>query len=358
MNLNEIFYHDKPLFGLDIGHSSIKAMQVDKVGGNTTVISGYSLSSFAPGAVRNGEIIKPEVLAEAIHNLFEKSLVGAINSRRVACALPTSHTFSRPMKLPPMDQHDIVEATQLEASQYIPVPIDSLYLDYEVTSRSQQGLEVLLVATPRKIVDSYMNLLKSLKLEPVVFEPSINAASRLLQMAGKAAAEPSILVDIGSVTTDLAVFDRTLLVSSTINAGGDTITDLIARNLHMSEKQASELKNQYGIAFSEKQQRIVDAIKSQLDNLVREIQKSIRYHSERAAQSGKHITKVITLGGGAMMPGLNHYLAIELRMPCESFDPWQLVSFGNLAPPAEADRSMYITVAGESILDPLEVTHD
>lgn len=358
MNLNEIFYHDKPLFGLDIGHSTIKAMQVEKGPGKMPAITGYSISEFAPDAIRNGEILKPEVLAEAMHNLFEINMVGTINSRRVVCALPTSHTFSRPMKLPPMDQSDIVEATQLEASQYIPVPLDSLYLDYEITSRTDQGLEVLLVATPRKIVDSYLNLLKSLKLEPVVFEPSINAASRLLQMAGKAAAEPSILVDFGSVTTDIAVFDKTLLVSSTVNAGGDNLTGLIARGLHMSESQASDLKHQFGIAFSEKQQRIVDAIKPQLDSLIREIQKSIRYHSERAAKSGSRIAKVITLGGGAMMPGLNHYLSIELRLPCESFDPWQMVSFGSLTPPAEADRSMYITVAGEAIIDPMEVTHD
>lgn len=358
MNLNEIFYHDKPLFGLDIGHSTIKAMQIENGSGKTPTIAGYAISSFQPDAIRNGEIIKPEILAEAIHNLFEKNLVGSLNSHRVACALPTSHTFSRPMKLPPMDQHDIVEATQLEASQYIPVPLDSLYLDYEITSRSEQGLEILLVATPRKIVDSYISLLKSLKLEPVVFEPSINAASRLLQLAAKTAAEPSILVDLGSVTTDIAVFDKTLLVSSTINDGGDTFTGLIAKGMHMSDSQAVALKEQFGIAFSEKQQRIVDAIKPQLDNLIREIQKAIRYHSERAAQSGKHIAKVVTLGGGAMMPGLNHYLSIELRLPCENFDPWQLITFGSLTPPAEADRSMYITAAGEAMLNPIEVTHD
>src|SRR5262249_43842118 len=158
----------------------------------------------------------------------------------------------------------------------------------------------------KKIVDSYISLLKSLKLEPVAFEPSISAAARLLQMAGDSAAEPSVLVDIGSVTTDIAVFDGTILVSSTINAGGDNLTSLIAKGLHMPDAKAAELKYQDGIAFSEKQQRIVDTIRPQLDNLVHEVQKSIRYHSERAAKSGKKIGKVITLGGGAMMPGLNH----------------------------------------------------
>jgi type IV pilus assembly protein PilM len=358
MNLNGILYRDRPMFGLDIGHGKMKAMQVDKQPGKPAVVTGYGISRFEPGAVTNGEIVKPEVLAEAAHELFEKNLVGNITSARVACALPTAHTFSRPMSLPPMSHHDIIEAIHLEAGQYIPVPLDNLYLDYEISHQDEHGIELLLVATSRKIVDSYLNLLKALSLEPVAFEPSINAASRLLKISGDSNSEPSILVDIGSVTTDIAVFDGTMLVSSTVNSGGDNLTDLLSSRLHLNYQQAIDLKTEYGISYSEKQQRVVDAIKPQLDSLVREIEKSIRYYSERASKSGKQIARVITVGGGAEMPGLNHFLSKELRLPCENFNPWDHITFGSLAPPSEPDRSMYITVAGEAILDPSEVSHD
>jgi type IV pilus assembly protein PilM len=358
MNLNGILYRDKPMFGLDIGHSNMKAMQVSKLPGKPAVVTGYGISRFAPGAVVNGEIVKPELIAQAAHQLFEKNLVGTISSGRVACALPTAHTFSRPMSLPPMDHHDIIEAINLEAGQYIPIPIDNLYIDYEISRQDERGIELLLVATSRKIVDSYLNLLKALSLEPVAFEPSINAASRLLKIGGDSSSEPSILVDIGSVTTDIAVFDGTMLVSSTVNSGGDTITSLLSRNLHLTNEQAIALKTEYGISYSEKQQRVVNAIKPQLDSLVREIEKSIRYYSERASKSGKQISRVITVGGGAVMPGLNQFLSKELRLPCENFNPWDHVTFGSLAPPSEPDRSMYITAAGEAVLDPSEVSHD
>lgn len=346
------------MFGLDIGHSTMKAMEISKLPGKPVVVSGYGLSQFDPAAIVNGEIVKPEVIAQAAHQLFEKNLVGTIDSARVACSLPTAHTFSRPMSLPPMDRHDIIEAIHLEAGQYIPIPTDSLYLDYEISQQDEKGIELLLVATSRKIVDSYLNILKALSLEPVAFEPSINAASRLLQIGGQANSEPSILVDIGSVTTDIAVFDRTMLVSSTVNSGGDTITNSLAKNLHLTHEQAVALKAEFGISYSEKQQRVVDAVKPQLDALVHEIQKSIRYYSERASKSGKQIARVITVGGGAVMPGLNHYLSKELRLPCENFNPWDQVSFGGLTPPSDPDRSMFITVAGEAMLDPTEVSHD
>jgi type IV pilus assembly protein PilM len=260
------------------------------------------------------------------------------------------------MKVPPMSREQITEAVQLEAEQYIPIPIDSLYLDYEVSYQDAQGMELLMVATSRKIVDSYLSLLQSLDLEPVAFEPSISAASRLLRILGDTGGEPSILIDIGSVATDIAVFDKTLQVSSNVNGGADTLTQTIARTLRISQEQAMQIKNQYGIAYSDKQQRIIDAIKPQLEALVHEIGKSQRYYSERGDKSGRKITRVITIGGGAVMPGLNQYLSKQLRLPTDYLEPWGKITFGSLKQPSELDRSMYITAAGEAILDPKEVT--
>jgi len=350
------FYHDEPLFGLDIGHSTLKVMQIDKSAIGLPKVVGYGMSGFKPEAILNGVVVKPNIIAEAMHQLFEKNLVGAINSRRVACSLPTARTYSRPMKLPPMDHNAIVEAIHLEAEQYIPVPITNLYLDYEISRQDNEGIELLLVATSKDIVDSYLTLLQSLDLEPIAFEPSINAASRLLQAKGEKSDEPSILVDIGSVTTDIALFDKNLLVSSTVNNCGDMITDLIAKNLHLTYEQASKLKNESGISFSEKQQRIIDAIKPALDTLVHEIQKTLRYYSERAAKSAKNMSQIVTVGGGAVMPGLNQYLSKELRLPTEHLDPWPNINFGNLPMPEPIDRSIYITAAGEAMLSPDEVT--
>jgi type IV pilus assembly protein PilM len=349
------FYKDEPLFGLDIGHANLKAMQIQRAAGQTPVILGYSLSNFEAGAIQNGIITQPETIAKAMHELLETKLVGHIGSRRVACTLPTSYTFSRPMKVPPMSHDEILEAVHLEAEQYIPIPLESLYIDYEVSAQDADGMELLLVATSKKIVDSYLNLLQSLDLEPVAFEPSINASSRLLKIVSDNGSEPSILLDMGSVSSDIAIFDKSLIVSSTVQGGGDTFTNLIAKALHLSFDQAYELKNQSGIAFSDKQQRIIDAIKPQVDSLVHEIQKSIRYYSERA-KAGQKIARLVTVGGGTVMPGFNQYISKELRLPVESLDPWKKITFGNLPLPSETDRSMFIAVAGEAILDPKEVT--
>jgi len=350
------FYRDEPLFGLDIGHATVKVMQLDLTDIQHPVVLAYGMSSFDPAAIQNGVIVKPQVLGDAMHQLFEHSLTGSISTRRVACSLPTSRTFSRIMKTPPLEHKQIVEAIQLEAEQYIPIPLANLYLDYEVISQSPEAKELSVVATPKTLVDSYMQLLQSLELEPVAFEPSINAAARLLEYEGNFKDEPAILVDIGSVTTDIALFDKTIIVSSTLNSGGDTITELISKSLHLTMEQAGNLKDTSGIAYSEKQQRIIDAIRPVLTSLVHEIEKSVRYYSERAAKSGRKISQIIVVGGGSIMPGLNHYLAKELRIPAHNLDPWPKMDFGQLPVPQTIDRSVYITAAGEAILKPEEAT--
>jgi type IV pilus assembly protein PilM len=349
------FYRDEPLFGLDIGHASLKVMQMQVAPGHVCTVTGYGLSEFDSGAVQNGVITDPEAIAKAMHELFESKMVGKITSQRVACSLPTAHTFSRPMTIPSVNRREIVEAINLEAEQYIPIPITSLYLDYEVISQDQQNTEVLVVAASKNIVDSYFKVLEKLNLQPVAFEPSINAASRLLQMQGVLKSEPTIIIDIGSVSTDIAVFDKTLLVASTVNTGSDNITQLISQGLHLTPKQANDLKNEFGIAFSDRQQRIIDAIKPMLENLVHELQKSVRYYSERAAKSGSKITQLVSVGGGSVMPGLNQYLAKEIRLASQPVEPWKDINFGNLPMPADVERAVYITAAGEAVLSPHEV---
>jgi type IV pilus assembly protein PilM len=142
------FYHDEPLFGLDIGHSSLKAMQIETLPGKPPHVAGYGIGLFEASAIQNGVIVKPEAIAAAVHELFEQRLVGKINSRRVACALPTTHTFSRPMTIPEVNKREIEEAINLEAEQYIPIPLNSLYLDYDVLSQDEQNTEVNQASTP------------------------------------------------------------------------------------------------------------------------------------------------------------------------------------------------------------------
>jgi type IV pilus assembly protein PilM len=355
MKTSELFYQEKPILGLDIGHSNIKVMQIEKSANNLKVV-GYGVIDFPSAYIVNGVVTNYDAVANALYNLFANQIIGALTTRRVACTIPTSRTFSRPLKLPIMEEKDIDQAVRLEAEQYIPVPLANLYVDYEVTNRAADGTELLVVAAPKDIVESHIKLLESVGLEVVSLEPTMNAAARLFGIADPSHNQPSILVDFGSVAVDIAVFDQTMFVNSTVPGGSDNITTQIAKTLGMSLEEAYTLKNAHGIKTGDKVEQVKTAVTPLLDNLIREMKKIIRYYNDRLGQSGHKLTQIVTIGGGANMPGLSEYLSAELNLQARMLNPWDKVQFGKLNPPNEVDRSMYITVTGAAILDPKEIS--
>jgi type IV pilus assembly protein PilM len=349
------FFNDEPLFGLDIGYANAKVMQVVKEDNSQINVLGYGVGEYPSDCIANGVIVNFEAIGQALYDLFTKKLVGSISTKRVACTVPTSRTFNRPMKIPLMDDKQIAEAVRIEAEQYIPVSPDNLYIDYEITHQDDKGIELLMVAAPKNIIDSYIKLLKAVGLQPVSVEPTMSATSRIFSLADPSHGAPSLLIDFGSVSVDIAAFDRAMVVNSTIGGGSDTMNELIAKNLNMTFEEAYELKNKFGISLSARQQEVLDAVNPVLENLTREAKKITRYYNDRMAEEHRRIVQIIIIGGGANMPGLNQYLSKELGLPTKMLNPWDHVSFEGLKPPNDIELSRFITVTGEALLDTREV---
>lgn len=350
------FYHEQPLFGLDIGHSSMKIMQLERFSGKKPKVLGYGVSNYYPeNAITNGLIVNFEVLAQTMREMFNDRLVGNISTKRVACTVPTSHTFSRPMTLPPMDKQEIQDAVKLEAEQYIPIPLENLYLDYDISRQDEAGIDLLVVATPKNIVDNSIKFLESLGFEPIALEPTMNAAGRFFRMAGLSHSEASLLIDFGSVAIDLAVFDPSMFVNSTISNGSDTLTNLISRKLNISLSEAYIIKTKDGIGQGDQMTAVLDAARPILEPMVHEIRKIMRYYDERSAERHRKISQIITTGGGSTLRGLTEYLSREVGVPTRRLDPWPNIDFDGLTPPTDQASSMYVTAAGEAILSSKEI---
>ncbi len=354
-NTQSLFYRDKPLFGLDIGFSTIKAMQLEDDPKGKTSVVGYGVYDFDDSAIKDGIIVDYEKLAQAAVTLFESNIIGTITTRRVAATIPASKAYSRVISLPAkLSKKEQDEAVRLEASQYIPIPVEELYLDYSVTQKGPENNEVLVVGVPKKIVDSYMKFFEVIGLEVCALETTISAASRIITRVEDSDEIPTILIDLGSLSVDLTVFDKNLVVNGTIPGGGDDFSNRIAEKLGIDKTEANTVKTKYGLGVSKHQAVIRDALKPQLDSLIKEIRRVVRYYEDRT-EGKTSIGQIITMGGGANMPGLVDYLTDNLRIPTRMCSFWSEFDVGKLQPPAEASRSIYVTVAGAAITDPAEI---
>jgi type IV pilus assembly protein PilM len=347
-----LVYKDEPLFGLDVGSSTVKVMQILKKGKKQRVI-GYGAINYEPNAVKDGVIENPEELAKAVKNLFEKGLIGEVTTRRAAFSIPVAKTYNRVMTMPKMNSKDLLEAVRTEAAQYIPVPIDDLYIDYSITVTSKDNFELMTSAAPKKLVDSYVTFADLIGVEIGILETTISAASRLVAHA-ELNDIPTILIDFGSQSVDMTIYDKQLIVTGTVNGGGETFTDLISQKLDVSKQVAHTIKTKYGLSVSKKQNEIEESLKPILSSLSKEVRKMIRYYNERTNTENR-IGQIITMGGGANMPGLSEYLTNELRMACRMCNPWTNLDFGKLQPPNEIEKSMYITAAGLTMVNPKEI---
>lgn len=355
-----LFFRDKPLFGLDIGPTSLKVMQVNqpaaRVNGKVDrlpQVIGYGFTTFDRAATEDGVIVQHEIIAKAARDLFDRHLIGDITTRRVALAIPAYRTFTRSLELPQLKNSELINAVELETEQYVSVPLDDLYVDFEVTKQTSENTELFAVAVPKTIVDSYMDLAHILGLEPVLIEPTLSSSGRLFSLDDQSDI-PTVIIDFGSKSADISIYDKHILVTGTVQAGGETFTNIIRDKLNVSLAEAGLIKTKYGLGVSRRQSEIRQAIAPVLGELMKEIKRMMRYHEERYGAE-RPIQQIITLGGGANMPGLSDYLTNELRLAVRHTNPWHYLNYKGLQPPSEADKPMYATVAGLCLSDPTKV---
>jgi type IV pilus assembly protein PilM len=349
-----LFHVDKPVFGIDIGFSSVKVMQIDQ-SKKKPQITGYGYGTFKSSSMKSGVIVDHEEMAKSIYEIVSNNLVGSLSTKRVVAAVPVGRSYNRILSLPHLSKSDLDEAVRLEAKQYIPASLEDLYIDYQVVEEQEETIDVLVVAAPRAVIDSYETLFQILGLETAAVETSINAGTRLVMHAENTDV-PTLIIDFGSKSSDLSIFDRALRVTGTVGSGGDNMTDAIAKELGVTKQQAHTIKSKYGIDASKKQKQVIAAVQPVLDKLVAEIKKMDRFYQDRS--SSKKIEQVIILGGGANMPGLADYITDKVRVATRMCNPWLNLSFGSIQPPHQLEKTLYATAAGLALVNPKEIDRD
>jgi type IV pilus assembly protein PilM len=347
------FMKNLPVFGLDIGHSSLKVMQTEVDHHGKMRVVGYGSANFDPSAITDGVLTDPEILAKATLNLFNHRLIGDITTRRAVMAIPSYRSYSRSIQLPKLKPDELEEAVRLEVEQYTPLPLDDLYIDYMVTAAAEETSEVFAVAIPRKIVDSYLVLSRLLGLETVLIETTMSAAARLFSHDVHSDIA-TVIIDFGTLSSDISIFRGQVVVTGTVPSGGLVFTRSIAKQLGISESEAATIKTHYGLASSKKQTEIAAALDPTLSATAKEIRRMIRYYEDRYG-TDHPIGQIVALGGGANMPGLTDYFTSALRLPVRTYDPWNYLNAARLQLPARPDHPMYATVAGLSLTNPSEV---
>jgi type IV pilus assembly protein PilM len=322
-----LFGSKKGLVGVDIGSSSVKAVEL-KVGGkgrDEFQLVNIGIEPLPPEAIVDGAIMDSGAVIDSIQRLFQET---RIKTAEVSTGVSGNAVIVKKISLPQMSAEELAESIHWEAEQYIPFDIQDVALDYQVIEGGGSGgnMDVLLVAVKKDKISEYTSALTQAGRTPSVVDVDVFALQNCYEMnygidGGRVVALLNIgasIMNVNVVKGGVSVFNRD------IAAGGNQYTDAIQKDLNLSFDQAEALKKgeQVDGASPESLHPILQAVS---ENIAMEIQKTFDFF--RATSQEDRIDQIFLSGGTAKVHGLRELLAERFGAPVELLNPFLNVRY-------------------------------
>ena len=313
----------KTIVGLDIGSSSIKAVELKKSRGGIE-LSHVGVEPLANDVVVDSMIMDSPAVASAITKLFTDS---GIKSKAVATSVSGHSVIVKRIPVPTMTEDQLADNINTEAAQHIPFDIADVNIDYQILSDDLSGpqMDVLLVAVKKDKILNYTNVLSMAGKAPTIVDIDVFA----LQNCYEYNYEPSpgstvALLNLGASVMNINILKgSTPLFTREVSVGGHQYTDALQKELDLSFDDAESLKlgNKVGTVSEDAKTPILQQV---TEIIVLEIQKTFDFF--RASASGEHIEKIYVAGGSSKVPGLVEALRQEFSLPVEILNPFQRIT--------------------------------
>ena len=319
-----LFGKKKNLVGLDIGSSSIKAVEVKPAKGDAWELANVGIEYLPPEAIVDGQIMDSTTVIDAVHSLFDEY---KIKTREVATAISGNSVIVKKIQLPSMTEQELAESIHWEAEQYIPFDIQDVNLDYQVLEPGAAGgsMDILLVAAKKDKINDYMSVINQAGRNPIVMD--IDAFALQNAYGVNYVAGPGrivALVNIGASQANINALkgDSSVFTRDITTVGGNQYTDAIQKDLSVSFDQAENLKTGQSGQGMESVIPIIDQV---TETVLMELQKTFDFF--KATTSEDRIDLIVLSGGSARVVGLHDKMAERFDTRVELFDPFQSVSY-------------------------------
>lgn len=290
------------VLGIDIGSSSIKMVEL-RPGNPKSILETYGmieLASYEQHRSNEGLRTDMDKRGQAILDLLHE--VGAFASS-AGMSLPLSTVFISLVETLKRDEKQLQQIIQTEAKRYIPVPIETVTLAWQIIREPEPGSafthaekrqiesprphKIILVATRNETLDEYQKISRDAHLYVPFYEAEVFSALRSLpHMRGA----PFLFMDIGISGSKIYIAD----------AQGNAV------DTHYLETISTA-----GLASSETIVKLAETA-------------SRMVHTYNAAHPGSIATCILS-GGGALIPEMAPYMTHALQLPVKRADPFSEV---------------------------------
>lgn len=303
-----------PLVGVDISSTAVKLLQLTESGGRYRV-EHYAVEALPPNAVVEKNIVEVEAVAEAIKRAVNRS---GTRVRHAVAAVSGSSVITKIIPIQgDLDQDALEDQVQVEASNYIPYPIDEISMDFEVLGpvpNTPEMVNVLLVASRMENVDLRQNALELggltaqiIDVEAFAMENAFKLVADQLSVSRDAIVA---LLDIGATMTNLTVLRNQRGIYSREQVfGGKQLTDEIMHRYGLSYDEAGQAKRQGGLPESYE----VEVLEPFKEALVQQVSRLLQFFY--AGSDYNRVDQVVLAGGCASITNIASLVEEQIGVP-------------------------------------------
>ncbi len=320
-NIFDKKYH---YLGLHINEHALKALEFSFSRTKTT-IRGYTNVPMSKGLIVNDTFTSPEGLEKLIISSLHKPQYGSFSTDRVIISIPEDKSFIRVITMPLMTEAQADNAILFEAEAYIPLPMDQVYFDWQIIRKTGTNMDVLMIASPKAYVDSYMGIIEKAGLKLCGIEVEAQSVARAL--LGSPSPEPLLIADMDAFKTSFVMVENGVLkFTSSVPIAGNIFTERLSKALSITSMQAEQIKREYGLTNTTQYPNLRTQLMPAVEDLAAEIKNILKFHYDH---SEAHIGNLIMTGGGSKLqhiaeivePFLEQYAPIKINVA----DPLQHV---------------------------------
>ncbi len=310
-------------FGLDIGTTAIRLVELRSTGATKSLVK-YASVQLEANLGQSDSKADLAKLAEVIATLIGQARP---TTKNVAVGLPANKVFTTVADIDRLPGDEMSKAIQYQADSLIPTSLAESKLDWAVlgdspTDKTKQ--EILLSSVPNDYVETRLDMLDSIGLNVIAFEPDSLALTRALMTPNAADAE--LLIDIGWKSTDLIiVLGGSPRLIRSISTGVQALVKSASQSLNIDEKQAEQFVMKFGLSRDKLEGQIFQSVSGSVDILVSEFEKSIKFFQTRYPDT--KLEKLIVTGGASVVPEFPLFLANKFGLNVEIGNAWRNVAF-------------------------------
>lgn len=304
-------FGSKEIWGLDVGHSAIKAVKMKRAGkklilADFEIIDVVSEGPLPPGA-------EDPSVQQAVARFFEGKKLSDVF---LSTGLPGNTAFTRFIGVPSVEKRKLKEFVRYEATQNIPFPIEEVIWRYNIFG-GIPGVDenVGLIAVRKDIVRDTLKSFEALGVKPAFIQPAPLALFNFLKY-DQDLDEPVLILDVGEEYCELIVASGDDYWPRSLPVSGRDFTKALSDKFKFPKESAEDLKRKMGT--SKQAEKIFSTIEPGLRNLVGEIQRSVGFY--KSQHSGVDFKEMYVFGGSAKLPGFNRFLERELGIKIKVAD--------------------------------------